>query len=127
MVRRKAEALGMRGEIGQPNGLGIDDEQPEDTLAGRWRPDPLHLLDGQSHRDELGETGPLFVEDPQRAVAGIGHGSGLFYDVVQERREVEVRLEEHCRLEYPAQLGRILDRTVGRLVLVRPVRHHRPG
>ena len=59
------------------------------------------LVDGQPHSDELGEGGPFVVQDTQRAVTGVGHGSGLFDDVVQQRREVEVRLEEHRRLDHP--------------------------
>jgi len=63
----------------------------------------------QADRDELSQGGPIVVEHSQRAITGRRHGTRLIDHVVEERRQLEIPLDEQDCFEDPAQLGGILD------------------
>ena len=64
MVRRKPVTVGMLVEVGQPDRLGVHDQQPEDAVALGEVADRLALLVRQPHGDELAEAGPGVVQHP---------------------------------------------------------------
>ncbi len=109
MVGWESEAFAVRSQIGHPEGLGMRDEQAEHASPRRARADPLLVVRGQSHGDEFGQTGALLVEDAESGIAGTRHGLGLLGDVAQQRRKLQIPLDEECRFEDPAKLGGIID------------------
>ena len=72
----------------------------------------LRSLVGQSHGDELGQTGTVLVEDPESGIAGAGHGPGLLGNVAEQCGEIQVPFDKERRLEDPAKLGGIIDGAV---------------
>ena len=112
MVWRKPVTLLMSAEFRDPQCVRIGDQQAEDPPAGGPLADSLFLLGVEPDGDELGEGGALIVEHSEGAVAGIGHRAGLLDDVPQQRRQLEVGLQEQGGFQNPAKFGRILNRVV---------------
>jgi hypothetical protein len=65
----------------------------------------------EADRDELRQSRPLVVQDPERRVASAGHRSGLFGDMSKEVAKFEVRLQEQGRLKHPSERVGVLDRS----------------
>ena len=58
MVRREAVAVRMLREVREAQGLGVDDQEPEDAVAPWQRPDRTVGLVIDTDRDELGQARP---------------------------------------------------------------------
>ena len=112
MIGGEAIAVGVRAEIGQPQGVGIAYEQAQYPPSGRAGSDALLLVLREPDGHELLEGRALLVQNPERPVLGTRHGARLFDDMAQERRELEIGLEQECGLEHPAELDGILDRSI---------------
>jgi hypothetical protein len=99
MVRREAVAVGMLAQVGQPQWLGIDDEEAEDAVASGQVPDRPVCVRVDTHGEELGEAGPALVEHAQCAVAGVDEFGGRGDDPLQHRRQVEIGADRHDAVE----------------------------
>ena len=112
MVGWESKAIGMGAEIGQPQGLRVDDEQAQYPLPGGSRADPLLLVLLESDREELGKRGAVVVQDPECTVSSARHRASLVDDVPKQGRELHVLFEQQRGFEHPTELGRILDGVV---------------
>ena len=56
MVRGKTEAVGMLGEVGQAQRLGVDDQEAEDPMALGELADRLSALVVDAEGDELRQS-----------------------------------------------------------------------
>ncbi len=79
-------------------------------MPGRWRSDACLLRRAQADGHELIDGGALAVEDAECAVPGTGQGTGLVDHVAEEDGELEIRLQQHGRLDDPGELDGIIDR-----------------
>ena len=68
---REPEAVGVLAEVGQPQRLGVDDEQPEDAVALGQVADGAVGLVVDADGDELRQPGAGVVEHTEGAVAGV--------------------------------------------------------
>ena len=90
-------------------GRGVEDEKAED--AGPFR-EVTDGVDGglvEADGDELREAGPVLVDDPQGAVAGVDQGAGHLHDVTEDGRKLDVGLDEEDGVEERLQLVGITD------------------
>ena len=92
MMGREPIAVGVGVQVGQPERLGIGDEEAEYAASGRARADAPLLFVSQSDRQELIEGGAGLVEDSERAVAGLDQRTGLGDEVPRAVRSVRYRL-----------------------------------
>ena len=111
MVGREPVAVGVLPQVGQPDGLRVDDEEPEDAVALGQVADrgPILLVDADG--DELRQAGAGVVEHAQGAVAGIDELGGALHDPPQHRRQVEIGADRHHRVEELTQASGRRPRT----------------
>lgn len=109
MVGREAETFGMVPEACESEMLRSGDKQPQHSFS-RWaRADPRFFLGINPHGDELGQRRLVVVEHSECTVTGTGHRCGLFDNMAQKGRELEIPLDKYDGLEDPAELGGILN------------------
>ena len=96
--------LGVSREIGQPQRLGLDDEQPEDAVAFWEVADACRIVGIDAHRDELGEDAVLLVEDADRCISCTDQvGSGLG-DAPEDDRQAVLGGDDHYCVQQPPEL-----------------------
>ena len=106
VVRREAIAVGMLAEIGEPQRLGIDNEQTQDAMTLRQVSDRTMRVIVDANGDELGEEGARLVEHAERAVASIDQVGGGFDDAPEQGGQVETRADCEHGFEKSVQLSR---------------------
>jgi hypothetical protein len=90
-------------QIGEPQGLGVDDEQAQDPVALGELTDPLEGRRIHPHGDELRQAGPCVVEHPERTVAGVDETHRCLNDPAQHAWRIEVGAEDQHRVEQRSQ------------------------
>ena len=93
-------------EIGETQGLGIDDQQPQDPVTLREVTDRPTAIVVDPDCDELGEPRSVLVDDAERSVAGIGQFDGGLGDPPQHVRQFEVGRERLHRVQELPQTPR---------------------
>ena len=112
MMGREPIAVGVGVQIGQPERLGIGNENTEYAASCRAGTDALLLFVGQPDGQELVEGGPGRIEDSESAIAGLDQRTGFGDEMPQEFGQVDIgRDHEHRRHESP-QLLRVVDPVV---------------
>ena len=103
VVGREPEAVGVLAQVGQPQRLGVDDEQAEDAVPlGQVADEPVGVVvdpDG----DELRQAGAGVVEHAEGAVAGVDQPDRRLHDPPEHAGRVEVGTEGQHRVEELAQ------------------------
>jgi hypothetical protein len=103
VVGREAVAVRVLAQVGQPQGLGVDDEQPQDAVAlGQVTDGGMSLL-VDADRDELRQPRSFVVEDSQRAVASVDEVDGGLHDALQHGGQVEVAAHREHGVEKLAE------------------------
>ncbi len=99
VVLREAHRHRMPGEVLEPHGSRVVDQQPQQAAAfGEMR----HARGGfglHAHVEELGEPVALLVENTQGAVAGVDEFGGRLHDALQRRVDFEARRDREHRVE----------------------------
>jgi hypothetical protein len=88
-------------------------EEPEHPFSRRASSDPLLFVWFETDGDELGEGRSGVIEHTECGVASPRHETSLVDDVAQQRRQLEIPLNQEGGFEQPAELGGILDRVIG--------------
>ena len=115
VVRREPVAVGVLAQVGEPQRLGVEDEQPEDAVAlGQVTDRPAGLV-VDADGDELREARARLVEDAERAVAGVDQVDRGLDDALQHRGQVEVAADREHRVEQLAEAAgtRVVAHTGG--------------
>src|SRR5579862_1002975 len=102
MIRRKSASSLVFRHIGDPQRPCIVDHRAEQAEAPGGRADPAASLLIDSHRDELGQTGSLLVQDPEGAVSSVRELDSDLDDSVEDRSQIQFRAERYNRFEKPA-------------------------
>ncbi len=118
VVRWEAAALGVPGEVGQPQRAGVGDEQTEEAVTAGQVADlgPGGRIDADG--DEVAEPDALGVEHAECAVVGADEGGRGLGDASQDRRQVQFGADDHDGVEQVAQLcgsGVTVRRATGRV------------
>jgi two-component system response regulator DevR len=113
VVGREAVAVGMAGQFIEPQWGRVGDHQAQHASPGRPSANCFLLLLAQSDGQELIERGPLSVEHPERSVAGPDQAAGLFDQVAEQDREVDIGFEHQDGVHQPAEFVGVLDPAVG--------------
>jgi hypothetical protein len=106
----------MFGEMLEPDGLGVLDQQAENASALRQISDRAVLLLGDAVRHEVGQAAAPGVEHSQCAVPGLGNPAGRLHDPVQHGVQVQVGADGHDRLEQRPGVAGQAELEVGGLV-----------
>ena len=104
MPGREPEAVRMSVEIGESQRFGFQDQQTEEAVTLRSWADAQRLLVIEPHGDELGQTGPRFVQHAQRCIPGVDQIGRRFGDATQCIGEGLLGPDRHYRVEQPEQL-----------------------
>jgi hypothetical protein len=103
VVGREPEAVGMLGQVGEPQRLGLDDEQAEDAVALGQIADGGVGLAVEADGDEVREPGAGLVEDPESPEPGVDQFHGGGDDPLQHRPEIEVRADGEHGIDQAAE------------------------
>ena len=95
----------MPAEVREPQRLRVGDEDPEDAVAAGHRADRRALVVVQADGQELGELRMLFVQHPERPVAGVDQVGRGFDDALQHRGQIQLGADREHRVEQPTQLA----------------------
>ena len=73
----------------EPEGPGVGNQQPQDAVAGRQRPDPVGEFLVDADRDEVAERA-VIADDAQGAIAGMKKPAGGLHHALQHGIQAEV-------------------------------------
>jgi hypothetical protein len=110
MIGRETRTLGMCTQMGKSERAGVDKKEPKDPFAGWTRPDQVLFLPGYTNGEKLGDGSSLVVQDTERTITGTGERASFLDDVSEEDGELQIRLEQHRRLDNPGELDWVINR-----------------